>query len=83
MATGRAGPYADRCWYHHKMTELRKITVRVSQRDLEMAQAYTGEGVTGTVRAAIKKLASMEAQKRLHALRGKVQFSMTVDKMRE
>ena len=37
------------------MTALRKITVQVPEDDLEMAQAYTGEGVTDTVRAALKK----------------------------
>ena len=35
------------------MGELRKITVQVPEHDLDMAQAYTGEGVTETVRAAL------------------------------
>jgi len=61
---------------------LRKITVQVPEHDLDMAQAYTGEGVTETVRAALKKLASMQAQRRLLALRGKVKFSMSVEDMR-
>jgi hypothetical protein len=64
------------------MGELRKITVQVPEHDLDMAQAYTGEGVTETVRAALKKLASMQAQRRLLALRGKVKFSMSVEDMR-
>jgi hypothetical protein len=64
------------------MGDLRKITVQVPEHDLEMAQAYTGEGVTETVRAALKKLASMQAQKRLLELRGKVRFSMSVEDMR-
>jgi len=54
----------------------------VPEHDLDMAQAYTGEGVTETVRAALKKLASMQAQRRLLALRGKVKFSMSVEDMR-
>ena len=33
------------------MSELRKITVQVPERDLEMAQELTGQGVTETVRA--------------------------------
>ena len=61
---------------------MRKITVQVPEHDLDMAQAYTGEGVTETVRAALKKLASMQAQRRLLALRGKVKFSMSVEDMR-
>jgi hypothetical protein len=64
------------------MDRLRKITVQVSERDLENAQAYTGEGVTETVRAALKKLASMKAQRELLKLRGKVRFSMTLDEMK-
>jgi hypothetical protein len=47
------------------MGELRKITVQVPENDLEMAQAYTGEGVTETVRAGLKKLASIQAQHEL------------------
>ncbi len=64
------------------MEALRKITVQVSERDLEAAQAYTGEGVTETVRAGLKKLASIRAQQRLLRLRGKVKFSMTLDELR-
>ena len=64
------------------MDELRKITVQVPVDDLESAQAYTGEGVTETVRTALKKLASLHAQQRLLKLRGKVKFSMTVDELK-
>ena len=64
------------------MEELRKITVQVPERDLELAQELTGEGVTETVRAALKKLASIRAQQRLLKLRGKVKFAMTLDEMR-
>jgi hypothetical protein len=64
------------------MDELRKITVQVPEQDLAMAQAYTGEGVTETVRAALKKLASMKAQRELLKLRGKVKFSQTSDELK-
>ena len=57
--------------------QLRKITVQVSERDLASAQEFTGEGVTETVRTALKKLASIQAQRRLLDLQGKVKFSMT------
>jgi hypothetical protein len=62
---------------------LRKITVQVPERDLEMAQAYTGEGVTETVRAALKKLASMRAQQELLKLRGTFKFTIDLDELRE
>jgi hypothetical protein len=60
----------------------RKITVQVDKNHLEMAQELTGEGVTETVRAALKKLVSARAQQRLLALRGKVSFSMALDELR-
>jgi hypothetical protein len=61
---------------------MRKITVEVSEADLESAQALTGAGVTETVRAALKKLASVRAQHELLKLRGKVKFSMSLEEMR-
>jgi hypothetical protein len=64
------------------MGELRKITVQVPEEDLAMAQAYTGEGVTETVRTALKKLASMKAQRELLTLRGKVKFALTSDELK-
>jgi hypothetical protein len=64
------------------MGDLRKITVHVPADILAQAQAYTGEGVTETVRVALKKLASIKAQQELLALRGKVKFSMTSDELK-
>jgi Arc/MetJ-type ribon-helix-helix transcriptional regulator len=64
------------------MGDLRKITVQVPEHDLEMAQAYTGEGVTETVRSALRKLASMQAQQEFRKLRGTVKFSMSLDELR-
>lgn len=69
-------------WYSPAMGEFRKITVQVPERDLEMAQQLTGEGVTETVREGLKRLASAGAQQRLLKLRGKVKFSLTLDEMR-
>jgi hypothetical protein len=64
------------------MSEMRKITVEVPQDVLDQAQAFTGEGITATVLAALKKLASIQAQQELRKLRGKVKFSLTLDEMR-
>jgi hypothetical protein len=61
------------------METLRKITVQVPERDLENAQAYTGEGVTETVRAALRQFAAMRAQQELRKLRGMVKFRMSID----
>jgi hypothetical protein len=64
------------------MGELRKVTVQVAEEDLAMAQAFTGAGVTETIRVALKKLASMKAQQELLKHRGKVRFSMTSDELK-
>lgn len=64
------------------MGEMRKITVEVPEDLLASAQAFTGEGVTGTVREGLRKLASIQAQREARKLRGKIKFSMTLDEMR-
>jgi hypothetical protein len=64
------------------MGEMRKITFDVPVEDLAAAQDYIGAGVTETVRAALRKLRSDRALKKLHGLRGKVEFSMTWQEMK-
>lgn len=64
------------------MSEMRKITVQVPETLLEKAQAYTGEGVTQTVTAALKRLASIQAQQEALKLRGKVKFSVSYDQIK-
>jgi hypothetical protein len=64
------------------MSEMRKITVEVPEDDLAAAQDYIGAGVTETVRAALRKLRSDRALKKLRGLRGKVDFSMTWQEMK-
>lgn len=65
------------------MSELRKITVQVPEEDLRRAQELTGEGVTETVRAALKKLAELQAQRAARKLRGTYQFSIDLNELRE
>jgi Arc/MetJ-type ribon-helix-helix transcriptional regulator len=62
---------------------LRKITVRVSDEDLRQAQELTGEGVSETVRAGLRKLAAMQAQQAFRKLRGTFQFTIDIDALRE
>lgn len=64
------------------MSALRKITVEVPEKDLATAQELTGEGVTETVRAALKRLAQVKIQNDFLKLRGKVEFSMSLEEMR-
>jgi len=65
------------------MAEFRKITVQVPEHDLALAQAYTGEGVTETVRAGLKKLAEARAQRDFRELRGTYRFKIDLDGLRE
>jgi hypothetical protein len=65
------------------MSTIRKITVQVPEDDLKLAQELTGAGVTETVRAGLKKLASIQAQHELLKLRGTVKFSLNLDELRE
>ena len=57
------------------MSGLRKITVEVPDVDLTEAKAFTGKGITETVREALRRLRAMRAQQRAIELRGKVKFS--------
>ena len=65
------------------MSALRKITVQVPEQDLEKAQEFTGEGVTETVRAGLKKLAEARAQQEFRKLRGTFKFTIDLDELRE
>lgn len=56
------------------MSEMRKITAFLPAETLAAAQAYTGEGVTETLRIALEKLARQSFYEKLRALRGKVKF---------
>jgi hypothetical protein len=62
--------------------EMRKITVEVPEDLLVSAQAFTGEGVTATVREGLRNLASIHAQREARKWRGKVKFSMSLDELR-
>lgn len=65
------------------MGDMRKITVEVPESDLQGAQALTGLGVTETVRAGLKTLASIKAQQQLRKLRGTYKFSIDLDELRD
>jgi len=64
------------------MGQMRKITVEVPESDLQSAQALTGAGVTETVRAGLRRLASIQAQQEALKLRGKVKFALSLDELR-
>ena len=65
------------------MSELRKITVEVDEADLKAAQRLTGEGITETVRAALRRLRSVQAQRDALKLRGKIKFGVDLMALRK
>ncbi len=65
------------------MGEMRKITVHVPRGTAGESPNPDGEGVTQTVTAGLKRLASIQAQQELLKLRGKIKFSIDLDELRE
>ncbi|HVQ53433.1 MAG TPA: hypothetical protein VMS92_25660 [Mycobacterium sp.] len=65
------------------MAASQKITVDVPAGLLQRAQAATGEGVTATVREGLRLLAARRAQRELTRLRGKVKFTLDIERLRE
>ena len=65
------------------MQTARKITVEVPEELLEKAQEASGAGITQTVRTGLELLAASCTYDRLRKLRGKVQFSMTSDELKD
>lgn len=65
------------------MGEMRKITVEVPADLLERVQDFTGEGVTETVRAALRRMDALRAQQQIRTLRGSFKFTIDLDRLRE
>jgi hypothetical protein len=49
---------------------------------LEKAQQATGSGITQTVRTGLQLVAASQTYDRLRELRGKVQFSLTLEELK-
>jgi hypothetical protein len=64
------------------LTGPRKITVEIPEDLLQRAQKASGSGVTQTVRAGLQLLAASEAYSKLRGLRGKVQFTRTLEEIK-
>ncbi len=71
------------CWYNEPMIEQTKTTVQVPRELLTKARESTGKGITATVLQGLRLLAAQEAYQKLRNLKGKVQFSLQVDQLRE
>lgn len=64
------------------MKTARKITIEVPEDLLDKAQKASGEGITQTVRAGLRLVAASHTYARLRKLRGKVQFSRTLEELK-
>lgn len=64
------------------MGDMKKITVEVDAATLAYAQAYTGESIAETVRAALRELQHKQACRELLKLRGKVKFEFSIEELR-
>ena len=65
------------------MGEMRKITAFVPTSLLESAQAFTGAGVTETLRQALEMMAYERFYQGMRELRGKVKFDISLDELKE
>ena len=61
----------------------KKITVHVPEALLLKAQQSTGKGVTETIRDGLRLVAAGNAYRSLQRLRGKVKFSIALERLRE
>ncbi|MXY68852.1 MAG: hypothetical protein F4Y47_09870 [Acidobacteriia bacterium] len=65
------------------MEARQKITVNVPADLLAKAQEATGQGVAATVREGLRMVAARTAHQTLRELRGNVEFSVDLDRLRE
>lgn len=69
------------------MGEMRKITAFIPADLIESAQQITGEGVSETLREALRRLKRADAYARLRAMQGKVDLEgdsgITLAELRE
>ena len=65
------------------MKSQRKITVHVPEDLLCRALGSSGKGLTATVREGLELVAAAKAYERLQKLRGKVRFSISLQRLRD
>jgi hypothetical protein len=65
------------------MAETTKVTVALPADLLARARRSTKQGVTATIRRGLELVAAARAAEELRSLRGKVKFSIDLDRLRE
>jgi hypothetical protein len=63
--------------------EGKKVTVELPADLLKRAQKATGRGITATIRTGLSLVAAREAYEGLRKRRGRVVFSIDLDRLRE
>ncbi len=69
--------------HNEVMSAQRKITVILPVKLIEESLRVSGKGLTETIRIALKQVAAVKSYKKLKSLKGKVQFQLKLDEMRE
>jgi hypothetical protein len=64
------------------MPAQKKVTIVLPDALLERAQRVTGEGITPTIRRGLELVAASQTFAKLRTLRGKVRFSVDVERLR-
>lgn len=65
------------------VTAVKKLTLEVPTDLLEKAQKQTGEGITETIRQALRLLAESSSYESLKKYKGKAKFAMTWEELKE
>ena len=65
------------------MASPKKVTIELPADLLERAQKSTGKGITATIRAGLSLVAARRAYEGLRKRRGRVVFSIDLDRLRE
>jgi len=63
--------------------DARKVTVELPADLLRRAQRSTGQGVTSTIRRGLELVAARKAYESLRKNRGRVVFSIDLERLRE
>ncbi len=61
---------------------IKKVTVNVPELVLERARKITGRGVTETIVEALRELERQKRRSTLRGLKGKIRFSLELEKTR-
>ena len=65
------------------MKDAQKVTVELPRDLLRRAEKTTGQGPTATIRQGLELVAASRAYEGIRKLRGRVKFSVSLDRLRQ